>query len=181
MPSVLVILHPGVEEMEATAPIDLLRRAEVKVTTAAPGTTRLITGKTGIGLQADTLLDHLSEELFDAVVIPGGPGIKALRHHQGVRDLVNRHWEADKWVAAICAGPLVLLDAGILTDQAFTSHASTQEELPARRADERVVEDGRLITSQGAGTATDFGLTLIERLVDADTRKAVADSIAWSV
>lgn len=181
MPSVLVILHPGVEELEAVAPIDLLRRAEVAVTTAAPGTSRLVTGKNGIGLQADTLVDHLSDERYDGIVIPGGPGIRKLRSNRQVQACVRQHWEAGKWVAAICAGPLVLLDAGILTDQAFTSHASTAEELTGRLADRRVVEDGRLITSQGAGTATDFGLTLVERLVDAETRKSVADSIAWTV
>jgi 4-methyl-5(b-hydroxyethyl)-thiazole monophosphate biosynthesis len=80
-------------------------------------------------------------------------------------------------VAAICAAPLVLLDTGLLAGLRYTAHPSTAAELPVIRADERVVEDGRIITSRGAGTALDFGLLLVARLVSPEKAAEVARGI----
>jgi 4-methyl-5(b-hydroxyethyl)-thiazole monophosphate biosynthesis len=83
---------------------------------------------------------------------------------------------AGKPVAAICAAPLVLADAGLLASRRFSAHDSVRNELPGA-AGERVTEDGNLITSRGAGTALDFGLALVARLAGRDAALRVASEI----
>lgn len=180
MSKALIILHEGFEELEAVAPIDLLRRAEVEVTVASLHADALVVGRNRITVKADLLLDEVSGQLFDALILPGGPGVhKHLRHDTRVREMLQRHHQQGRLVAAICAGPLAVKDAGLLEGCSFTAHFSTAEELAARQPDAAVVKDGNLVTSQGAGTATEFSLALIERLRDAETAHSVAESICW--
>jgi 4-methyl-5(b-hydroxyethyl)-thiazole monophosphate biosynthesis len=94
-----------------------------------------------------------------------------------VRALVLRQHAAGRWLAAICAAPTVLFDAGLLAGRRYTAHASVAQELPAILADERVVADGRLLTSRGAGTALEFGLLLVEKLFSGEKAREIAASI----
>lgn len=177
MPTVLVLLADGFEEVETLTPVDLLRRAgaEVTVATVAPGIH--VTGRSGVTIHADTLLTSVETRDFDCLFIPGGPGVKALRADPRVRPVVLRHAQGDRWIAAICAAPTVLNDAGLLEGRRYTAHFSVANELPAIRADERVVVDGKLLTSRGAGTALDFGLLLVEKLFSPEKSAEVARSI----
>lgn len=179
MPTVLAILAEGFEEIEAVTPIDLLRRAGAEVTVAALGDGIHVTGRCGITMHADTTLTAVisAARAFDCVFLPGGPGVKHLRADQRVRRLVQEQSSAARWLAAICAAPTVLHDAGLLTGRRFTAHFSVAAELPALLADERVVIDGHVITSRGAGTAADFGLALITLLFSAEKSHEVAKSI----
>ncbi|MFM1852474.1 MAG: hypothetical protein RIS54_2158 [Verrucomicrobiota bacterium] len=178
MPTVLAILAEGFEEIEAVTPIDLLRRAGVEVTVAALGDSIHVTGRTGITVHADTTLAQVpAAATFDALFLPGGPGVKHLRSSPAVIDLVRRQAAANRLVAAICAAPTVLLDAGLLTDRRHTAHASVAAELPGLLVDERVVLDGKVLTSRGAGTALEFVLSLIAQLCGSDAADRIAASI----
>ena len=174
--SALFIIGDGVEEMEAVAPIDLLRRAGVDVTVASITGNRRITGRNAIVLEADILLEEASES-YDAVVIPGGPGIKAVRAESKVIECIRKQAESGRLVAAICAAPTVLLDAGLLEGRRYTAHFGVANELPEIIEDAPVVIDGNIVTSRGAGTATDFGLTLVELLCS----ESMADEVATSI
>jgi 4-methyl-5(b-hydroxyethyl)-thiazole monophosphate biosynthesis len=167
MPTVLAILPEGFEELEAVAPIDVLRRAGCVVTVAALGPGIHVTGRNGLTIHADTPLDALPADAapFDCLFLPGGPGVQHLRASPAVRGLVAKHHSSGKLLAAICAAPAVLHDAGLLCDRRYTAHPSVAGELTAILADERVVRDGHIITSRGAGTALDFGLALVAALV----------------
>jgi 4-methyl-5(b-hydroxyethyl)-thiazole monophosphate biosynthesis len=164
MPTVLVPLAEGFEEIEAVTPIDLLRRAGVEVTTAALGDGIHVTGRSGITLHADTTLAAVLARDFDLLFLPGGAGVKHLRADGRVRDLVLRQHRAGRWLAAICAAPTVLHDCGLLAGRRYTAHYSVAQELPAILLDERVVTDGKITTSRGAGTGVDFGLHLVALL-----------------
>ena len=89
MPTVLAILAEGFEEIEATTPIDLLRRAGVEVTVAALGQDIHVTGRTGLTFHADTTLTGIEDCIFDGVFLPGGPGVKLLRADPRVRAIVQ--------------------------------------------------------------------------------------------
>jgi len=180
MPTVLVILPEGFEELEAVAPIDLLRRAGAEVTTAALGDGIHVTGRNGLTWHADTTLAAVGEKLFDALVLPGGPGVSRLRTDRRVHSAVLHHNTEGRWLAAICAAPAVLHDAGLLTGRRYTAHFSVADELPAILAVERVVADGRILTSRGAGTATDFGLLLVEKMFSTEKAQEIATSICAS-
>lgn len=177
MPTVLAILADGFEEIEAFTPIDLLRRAGADVTIAALADGIHATGRCGITAHADTPLTAVAARDFDCVFLPGGPGTKLLRADPRVREIVLRHAAAGRWLAAICAAPTVLLDAGLLTGRRHTAHFSVAAELPDLLANERVVVDGHIVTSRGAGTALDFGLTLVEKLFTPEKAREVASAI----
>lgn len=177
MPTVLAILAEGFEEIEATAPIDLLRRAGAEVTVAALGESLHVTGRSGLTMHADTTLAAVAAGDFDCVFLPGGPGTKHLRADPRVRALVTRQHAGGRWLAAICAAPTVLHDAGLLAGRRYTAHFSVSSELPDILSQERVVADGRLLTSRGAGTAVDFGLLLVEKLFSPKKARDVATAI----
>jgi len=177
MPTVLTLLAEGFEEIEAVTPIDLLRRAGVEVTVASLADHRHVTGRSGLTVHADIALAAIGDRLFDLLFLPGGPGVLNLRSDPRVRAMVERHAAAEKLVAAICAAPTVLNAAGLLEGRRYTAHFSVAGELPQILAGERVVVDGNVLTSRGAGTALDFGLLLVEKLVSAEKAREVARSI----
>lgn len=177
MPSVLVPLADGFEEIEAFAPVDLLRRAGVDVTVASLNETRHATGRSGITAHADVPLSAVREQEFDLVFLPGGAGVKNLRADPRVAEIVRRHHAAGRWLAAICAAPTVLHDCGLLAGRRYTAHFSVADELPAILAEERIVTDGNITTSRGAGTAVEFGLHLVAMLTTADKAKEIGKAI----
>lgn len=179
-PTALVLLFDGVEEMEAIAPIDLLRRAGVAVTTAATRNSLHLVGRNAVRLSADCLLDDCLAEDFNLLVLPGGPGHTDLLEDQRILDLVRKQAGSDNWLASICAGPVVLNKAGVLEGKAFTSFPGTEDQLPSRDPQQKVVRDGKLITSQGAGTAREFALELVDALCGSDKALEIADSICAS-
>ncbi|MBX3747851.1 MAG: DJ-1/PfpI family protein [Verrucomicrobiae bacterium] len=176
-PSVLVLLVPGFEEIETVTPIDLLRRAGARVVVASVTGEPAVTGRCQMTLHADTALADVIDQPFDLLVIPGGPGVQTLRTDGRAARLARAQVEAGRPVAAICAAPTVLADAGLLQGRRFTAHASVLAELPGPPTDQPVVEDGPIITSRGAGTALEFGLALVRRLFGPDIADAVARAI----
>jgi len=175
MKRVLCILENGFEEIEAGTPVELLRRAGVEVVLAGvSGMT--VTGKCGIRIEADALLGDVSGKDFDALFLPGGPAVMDLRKSPEVLDLIREFSGDDKLIAAICAAPLLLHDAGVLSGRRFTAHSTTTAELPDN-SNERVVSDGMFLTSRGAGTALDFGLEMVALLAGAGVRDEVAAAI----
>src|SRR5262245_61376163 len=129
MPTVLTILAEGFEEVEAVTPVDLLRRAGAEVTVAALVEGIHVTGRCGMTMHADTSLASVLTRDFDCIFLPGGPGVKHLRADSRVSEIVARHAAADRWIAAICAAPTVLHDAGLLRERRYTAHFSVANKL----------------------------------------------------
>ena len=177
MPTVLVLLSEGFEELETVAPIDLLRRAGVEVVIASSSEERTVTGRNGIRLVADATLFEEIDRTFDCVLLPGGPGVNHLRADPRVIDIVRRQARDGHWIAAICAAPTILKDAGLIPGIRFTAHPSVASELPSLISDQRVVRDGRIITSRGAGTAIEFGLEVVSALCGQAAALTVSSSI----
>ena len=178
-PTVLTLLADGFEEIEATAPIDLLRRAEAEVTVASCSDSKEVTGRSNITLRADTLLSQIPHPLaFDLLVLPGGPAVFDLRKRPEIIDLIRSFANSDKPIGAICAAPLLLLDAGVISsDSTCTAHGSTSNELVNLHQSKAIVQDGKIITSRGAGTAVEFGLSLIKELFGPDKESEIRVSI----
>lgn len=176
MPAVLVPLAEGFEELEAITVVDLLRRAEIDVTTAALVSSP-VRGSHGIAVEADTTLEAAHDREFDMIVLPGGmPGAKHLAEDAGLRERLRRMAAQGRITAAICAAPAVLAAAGLLDGRRATSFPGflDPEKTPGLKlVDGAVVSDGQVITSRGPGTAIDFALALIERLRGRAVRDAV--------
>jgi 4-methyl-5(b-hydroxyethyl)-thiazole monophosphate biosynthesis len=177
MASVLIPLAEGCEELEAVTLIDLLRRGGIEVTTASLSNQRALTASRQVGLVADTLLDRVLNDKFDMLLLPGGqPGTTHLNADSRIHALITRQHQADKFIAAICAAPLVLAESGVLKGKRATCYpgaldAETWPEISL--CDAPVVIDGKVLTSQGPGTAMDFALAIIELLTDKPTRDQV--------
>lgn len=179
MPTALVPLAEGFEEIEAFAPVDLLRRAGVDVTVASLAETRHATGRSGITAHSDKTLAEVMALDFDLLFLPGGAGTKHLRADPRVRELVLKQHQAGRWLAAICAAPTVLNDCGLLAGRRYTAHFSVSGELPAILSEERVVTDGKITTSRGAGTAVEFGLHLVSLVTGPATSADVSKAICF--
>jgi len=165
MPEILVPLAQGFEETEAVTIIDLLRRAGVSVITAGVET-QIVTGSHNIAIICDTTLDKIDIKKLDGVVLPGGmPGAKNLLKSTVLRDIILELDREEFLVAAICAAPIVLEAAGILTGKRVTSYPGYEKEVQSGKySSDEVVVDGNIITSRGVGTAIAFSLELVKRL-----------------
>ena len=172
MATVLCLITDGFEEIETITPVDLLRRAGVEVTMATFKEGIHVTGRCGITIHADLPMTMVENaEGFDLLLIPGGPQVAALRQDGRAAALAKAYAAAGKPVAAICAAPLVLKDAGLLPGPRFACHDAAAGELPERETSSSVITDGGITTSLGAGTAVDFGLALV-RLLAGDAAEA---------
>jgi 4-methyl-5(b-hydroxyethyl)-thiazole monophosphate biosynthesis len=164
MASILVLLAEGFEELEAVTVVDVLRRAEIKVTMAGLKAGPVKSAR-GVRIVPDTTIDEVNPDHYDMVVLPGGqPGTDNLVADQRVREILVGMQEKDKYTAAICAAPYVLSEVGILAYKCATSYPSFQPKLKAKEvlSGEKVVVDGKVVTSQGPGTAIAFALKLVE-------------------
>lgn len=174
MAKVLVPLADGCEELEAVTIIDLLRRAGIEVVTAGlkPG---IVLASRGVQLVPDLSLDVALQEDYDMVVLPGGmPGASHLKQDARIIALLKKMAAAQKFTAAICAAPMVLAEAGILDGRRATSYPGFLDAMPGVTvSSEAVVQDGKVLTSRGPGTAMDFALALVEALAGHEKRQQV--------
>jgi protein deglycase len=175
----IIVLAEGFEEMEAIAPIDLLRRAGVNVTVASITSSLIVAGRNDIVIKADCLFEEVSDKSYDLVVLPGGPGHTTLRENEELLKFLRKQHRAARLIGAICAAPVVLKSAGILGNSKHTCHVSVEQELPNRITDKPVVQDQNIITSQGAGTSTRFALALVQALCSKEKADTIARSIAF--
>jgi len=177
MTKVAVLLAPGFEEMEALAPVDLLRRADFEVELI--GLEEYVTGSHGITVKADKIISESFAD-YDLIVVPGGqPGATNLRNDNRVINALKANYNNGKKVAAICAGPIVLDKAGILTEKEYISFPGTEDEIKTgRRLEEAIiVKDGNVLTARGAGAAYEFGLALVDWL--GGDAKALSEDIQY--
>ena len=176
---VYILLGTGFEEIEALTPVDLLRRAGVPVKTVGLNG-KIVCGGHAIGVECDLPIEELDVSDAEMIVLPGGlGGVASIRGCQKALEAVKAVYAAGKYVAAICAGPTVLADLGLLTGVKATCYPG---QIPNMRdalvvEDAACVTDGRIITGTSAGTAVPFALALIEALRGPDAAKLIADQI----
>ncbi len=190
MVNVLIPIAEGCEELEAVTIIDLLRRAEIHVTTASlndPGDNSLkvkpVTASRGVVLIPDTTLDEAMTHDFDMIVLPGGlPGADHLDNDPRIHQLLKKMANEDKYTAAICAAPKILANAKLLEGKTATSYPGFIEKMDLENTqviEDAVVHDGKVITSRGPGTAMVFSLALIEILTNKEKRDEVASGLLF--
>ena len=204
---IVMFLAPGFEEVEALAPLDLLRRAGLKVVTVAvreAKTNILMSRLANIGVSACNLWDEaptvtgshgitvtadLTESAFtgylngkfapEAVILPGGmPGTTNLDASPTVERALELAAAKGSYLCAICAAPLVLGKRGYLNGKRAICFPGFEEELKgAEIASERVVRDGKIITAAGMGVALEFGLELVAALKGEDAANELRRSV----
>lgn len=190
---IVMFLAPGFEEVEALAPLDLLRRAGLEVVTVAVREAktnqlidklgrigvsatnlwdddRTVTGSHGIPVTADiteaALPGRLARASLEAVILPGGmPGTTNLDASPMVEKTLELAAAKDAYLCAICAAPLVLGKRGYLNGKRATCFPGFEEYLAGATVGGKVIRDGKIITAAGMGVAQEFGLEIVSALV----------------
>ena len=162
---IYLFLANGFEEIEALAPLDLLRRAGLEVTTVGIGGDRIV-GSHGITVEADIPEGLFADAAPDMIILPGGmPGSRHLDESRTVDVALKAAARRGAYIAAICAAPMVLGHRGLLVGKRAICFPGFEKELEgATIATERVVRDGNVITAAGMGVAIEFGLALVAAL-----------------
>ena len=175
---VYVFLADGFEIIEAMAPIDMLRRAKVGVTTVGVDK-ELITSSCGITVKADITADEFKFADVEAIIIPGGmPGVINLEKSGIVQAAIDEAVECRALICAICAGPSILGHKGLLRGKNAICYPGFEEALEgAIISADHVVTDGKYITAKGAGVAVEFGLEIVKELVGEAEAEAVRSAI----
>ena len=166
MKKVFIHLANGFEEVEAITPVDVLRRAGCEVTTVSITGKREVTSARGLAVLADRLFEDMDYSQADVILFPGGqPGSDNLTKHEGLKKLIAEFHRQGKMIAAICAAPMVLANAGILEGKRVTCFPGTESRLKGAICTGNAVEiDGNIITGKAAGAAMKFSLALTEQL-----------------
>ena len=178
---VYILLAPGVEEMEAVVPGDLLRRAGIPAAYVSVGRQE-VCGAHSIRLMADLTIDQMDLTQMDMVVLPGGKaGVEALSANSQVLDAVKFAAENGKWIGAICAAPAILAKLHITDGKRVVCYPDSQwvSAMEGATVDPvaPAVTDGRVITGASAGCAVAFGLALVTALRGQELARSVAEGI----
>ena len=168
MKTAFVFLASGFEEIEAMSIIDVLRRGEVNTVTVSITGDKKVKGAHNVEVIADEIFTNVDFSNGDMLVLPGGmPGTNHLNAHDGLKSVISEYNNQGKYIAAICAAPLVFGEMGLLKGKKATCYPSFEDRLIGAEVteNERVVVDGNVVTSRGPGTAIEFALQLVEILV----------------
>lgn len=168
-----LFLDNGFEEIEAVTTIDLLRRAGIQLTTVSMTGTLPVCGSHAITIKADKLFEDINFSDAEMLILPGG-GIM-LGEHDNLCELLKKHNEEQKMIAAICAAPSVLGKLGILEGKQATCYPGFEDTLGESYVGGLVVESKNIITAKGPGLTADFAFCLIEKLCGQEVADEVYD------
>lgn len=174
---IYLFLENGFEEVEAMAPVDILRRAGVEVKTVGEGGRAVISAH-GVTVMADLEESGVSLGNMEMAILPGGPGTANHEKSHVVCDALRYCAENGRYLAAICAGPSVLGHLGLLHGHSAVCYPGYEKELDAEQVlSDPVCVSGKVITARGAGVAVDFSLKLVEVLCGMEKSQEIRKSI----
>ncbi len=163
----LIMLFEGFEEIEVVVPVNILRRAGISITLASLQTALQVKGGRGLNIVAERFMQDLQPEAFDILILPGGPGVSALKGNALLQKWILCFALPNKILAAICAAPVLLAEAGVLKNHKSTSFPGVQKQMQnqvGEYVEDRVVWDEPFLTARGAGVAEEFAFALVEKL-----------------
>lgn len=160
---ILLFLAFGFEETEAVTIIDVLRRADLEVTTVSITGFHKVTGAHHISVEADRLFEEANFASADMIILPGGmPGTSNLLAHDGLKNQLISYYEEGKTIGAICAAPMILGELGFLKGRKAVCYPGFESKLTGATVLNRPFAlDGNIITGRGVGTALEFSLEIV--------------------
>lgn len=181
MAKVYEFLADGFEDIEALAPLDILKRGGVEVVTVSVMGRKDVVSAHGVTMMADTLIDECAFCDADLLFLPGGmPGATNLNECEPLRKALQEHHENGRLVAAICAAPLVLGGLGMLSGRNATCYPGFENTLTgANYTAELVTVDGNIVTGEGPAAALPFGYQLLRMLKNDTIAQEVAAGMRY--
>lgn len=164
---IYLFLAEGFEEIEALAPLDILRRMQIEVETVSITDNQVVVGSHGVPMLADRILPALDFDDAEMIILPGGlPGSTNLDACAPLREGIMKLYAEGKPLAAICAAPQVYGHLGILKGVKATCYPGVETELDgAIYTAAKVEQDGQFITGNGPGAAMEFGYVIAESIL----------------
>ena len=158
-----VFMAEGCEEIEALTVVDIARRAGIEIAMISVSGKKEVTSSHNVTFKTDIPAEFMDYDILDGIVLPGGmPGTLNLGANDYVQKTIAEFASSGKLVAAICAAPSVLGEAGLLKGKKATSYPGFEDKLlEAEVSLDPVVVDGNIITSRGMGTAIPFALEIV--------------------
>ncbi|XP_012066863.1 protein DJ-1 homolog C isoform X1 [Jatropha curcas] len=180
-PRVLVAVANGSEEIEIVTIVDILRRAKVDVVVASIEKSVQILASQGTKIIADKLIGDAAESIYDLILLPGEiAGAQRLHKSKVLKKLLKEQDAAGRIYGAVCSSPAVLHNQGLLKDKKATAHPSVENQLSNNVInDAKVVIDGKVITSKGHATVTDFAMAIVSKLFGHARARSVAEGLVF--
>lgn len=181
MAKVYEFLADGFEEVEALAPVDVLRRGGIDVKTVSTTGTDHATSAHGVAIRADLLIEQADLSDADLLLLPGGmPGAQNLLEHSGVTDALQAHAAKGRLIGAICAAPMVLGRLGLLRGHRATCYPGFESQLEgAEYTAQLVTRDGQFVTGEGPAASLEYAYTLLSILRDNATTQAIREGMMY--
>ncbi|KAL0228221.1 hypothetical protein RCL1_004364 [Eukaryota sp. TZLM3-RCL] len=182
MKTVGLLVFPGVEPIEAFTCIDVLSRASAKTTIISVFDSSEVLTAHNISINPQTSLSSISDSFFDLVILPGGPGSlqTTLNTNPLLHAFLKNHVDNNKLVCAICAAPITLCNAGLLTEHSATSYPATREAVEPNCKSyylDKVVISRNIITSRGPGTSLLCALVLVGLVYSPNVAESIAKAM----
>ena len=172
----IIIINNGLEECEALVTYDLLFRAGIEVELV--GFTNEVLSSHNVCFKAHKLLDEINPNDYDCLILPGGmPGTKNLENDSRVQEMIELFVKQDKYIAAICAAPSILIHKGLLKNNKFICYPGFESGLLP--ANEKAVQDNKFITAKGLGAVFEFSYLIIKNLINEDKAKQILKQIQY--
>lgn len=179
MAKVYQFMANGFEDIEALAPVDILRRGGVDIKTVSITGSREVTSAHGVTILADITFEEASLDDADLLMLPGGmPGAANLRDHKALGEALVKQAQRGGMVSAICAAPMVLGTLGLLRGKRATCYPGFEDFLEgAQHTGAMCTVDGNITTGKGPGAALEYGYTLLTQLTNEQTAREVAEGM----
>lgn len=176
MSLIYVFLADGFEDIEALATVDIARRAGIDVKTVSVMHHSTVVSSHGVSMEADIMCEDMDIDQGDMIMLPGGlPGAETLTSHPAVKDAIMDYATKGKFLAAICAAPMVFGLLGILRGINVTCYPGFEKYLThAKYTAAQVEVDGCFITGNGPGACIPFALQLVKALKGETVAKQIA-------
>lgn len=160
---VLAMIFDGFEELEATAPFALLRRAGIDLTIVS--NRKEVIGSHHLHFCDIELINEIDYKDYDALLIPGGGHYRFIENFGYALNIIKYFMENKKLVCAICAAPTIIGKLGFLKSKNYTCFTAMNDDFGGNYIDQAVVVDDNLITARSAAASIDFAYAIIEKIL----------------
>lgn len=183
MAKVYEFIANGFEEVEALAPVDILRRGGVDIKTVSMTGSEYVESSHGVTVKADLLWEDADLNDADMLLLPGGmPGSTNLNAHEGLREALKKHHAEGKRIGAICAAPMVLAQCGILDNKKATCSPGFEQYFNASTTytGELVQEDGNVITGEGPAASFPYAYRILSYFIGEEAVKDLQTKMQYA-
>lgn len=178
----LIVFSTNMEDVEGLATKALLVRSGIEMDSMTFESSKEITTAFKQKIIVDYLMDEVDFDTYDFVVIPGGKYVSEIVDQDiNIKHLVTQFYQKNKLVAAICAGPRFLGQAGILDGKSFTAYKGSEKDMPKGHylPHKKAVRDQNIITARGAGAVYEFAYEIVKYLFNENKANSLLENILF--